>query len=457
MALAFSRVLISHLCPSVTSKLSVLLWDFLLAIAAFVLPITLLSEYIPEITVIACTTAILLYGYARNRPLPAPLFEPYYAVRRGLRAYILLFTCVCIYAVDFPLFPRRFAKTEVYGVSLMDVGVGLISVSCGHSNVPFVYFLRSARPYSSISSVLSSSVLLVLLGAARTLVVKLLGYPEHVTEYGVHWNFFATLAFLRFAGFLVGSQLSRLSNFAAMNALFLLSIACTIGHQAMLSSLGLEQSLAPDSSLLREEARRSSLLLANAEGLVSLPGYFALFLWGMLLGFVIDVHLTDGVSSVKYKLLCVQEEENWRGLPRRVSLLFALMAIGFLSVSYYYGEVGTSRRFVNLPFITLQAFISYAMVAFALLYWPQDGARKPLLKKDFMPLVTIVSDNAMLYFLVSNIMTGLLNLLIDTLELGDMHPVWLSNACQFSLLTAYVIISPLTTDFLRRRVLDVFF
>nr|VZI31762.1 unnamed protein product [Spirometra erinaceieuropaei] len=457
LALGFSRILISHLYPTLTPRLLVLLLDFLLAIAAFVLPVTLLSEYIFEITVIACTTAILLHCYARNRPLPAPLFEPYYAVRRALRAYILLFTCVCIYAVDFPLFPRRFAKTEAYGVSLMDVGVGLISVSCGHSNVPFVYFLRSARPYSSISSVLSSSVLLVLLGAARTLVIKLLGYPEHVTEYGVHWNFFATLAVLRFAGFLVGSQLSRLSNFGAMNALFLLSIACTIGHQTMLSSLGLEQSLAPDSSLLKEEARRSSLLLANAEGLVSLPGYFALFLWGMLLSFVIDVHLTDGVSSVKYKLLCVQEEEKWRGLPRRVSLLFALMAIGFLSVSYCYGEVGTSRRFVNLPFITLQVFISYATMAFALLYWPQDVARKPLLKKDLMPLVTIVSDNAMLYFLVSNIMTGSLNLLIDTLELGDMRPSWLSNACQFCLLTAYVIISPLTTDFLRRRVLDVFF
>nr|VZI31763.1 unnamed protein product [Spirometra erinaceieuropaei] len=432
LALGFSRVLIGHLHPRVTSKLSPLVWDFLLVIAVFVLPVTLLSEYIIEITVIACTTAILLYCYARNRQLPPPLSEPLYVWRRVLRAYILLFTCVCIYAVDFPLFPRRFAKTEAYGVSLMDIGVGLISLYCGLSNVQFVYFLRSARPYSSISPVLRSTFLLVLLGASRTLVIKLLGFPEHVTEYGVHWNFFVTLAVLRLAGFLVGSQLSRLSNFAAMNALFLLSIACTIGHQAVLSSLGLEQSLAPDSSLLKEEARRSSLLLANAEGLVSLPGYFALFLWGMLLSFVIDVHLTDGVSSVKYKLLCVQEEEKWRGLPRRVSLLLALMAIGFLSVTYWYGEAATSRRFVNLPFICLQAFISYAIAAFTLLCLYRDPARKSSVKKDLMPLITIVSGNSMLYFLVSNIMTGSLNLLIDTLELGDMRPVWLSNACHIA-------------------------
>ncbi|VDN22478.1 unnamed protein product [Dibothriocephalus latus] len=72
-----------------------------------------------------------------------------------------------------------------------------------------------------------------------------------------------------------------------------------------------------------------------------------------------------------------------------------------------------------------------------------------------MPLITIVSGNSMLYFLVSNLMTGSLNLLIDTLELGDLRPVWLSNACQFCLLTAYVVISPLATDFLRRRVLGI--
>lgn len=49
----------------------------------------------------------------------------------NFRAYALICTAICILAVDFNVFPRRFCKAETFGTGLMDTGVGLFIVANG--------------------------------------------------------------------------------------------------------------------------------------------------------------------------------------------------------------------------------------------------------------------------------------------------------------------------------------
>ena len=90
----------------------------------------------------------------------------------NFKALTSLLTINCILGVDFLPFPRELAKTEAYGISLMDLGVGAIIFSMGLTGTRFFT--------QSFVTVLRSSILVGLIGIIRTAVVKLVDY--HVTR-----------------------------------------------------------------------------------------------------------------------------------------------------------------------------------------------------------------------------------------------------------------------------------
>lgn len=131
-------------------------------------------------------------------PPPAPTKRTHLPFLTVYRAHMMIMTVHCILAVDFPIFPRVLGKCEDFGTSLMDVGVGSFVFSLGivssksfspskHANTPWVrtclMALRKAAP-------------VLALGFVRLMMVKGVEYPEHLTEYGVHWNFFFTLGLI---------------------------------------------------------------------------------------------------------------------------------------------------------------------------------------------------------------------------------------------------------------------
>ncbi|SPO26089.1 uncharacterized protein UTRI_02363 [Ustilago trichophora] len=118
-----------------------------------------------------------------------------------------------------------------------------------------------------IVSDFKKSLPLLLLGSVRVIMVKGVEYPEHVTEYGVHWNFFITLALLPFAGTLSGPSQNTFGTVS--------SVWPYIWPPASSEITELQE------WALSSNLPRNTLLRQNKEGLTSMVGYLAIFYIGL--------------------------------------------------------------------------------------------------------------------------------------------------------------------------------
>lgn len=100
-------------------------------------------------------------------------------------------------------------------------------------------------------------------GLARLAATSAADYQHHASEYGVHWNFFLTLAALRLLG--LAAPWAARSCWSAGTA----GTALLAAYQCWLSAWGGIQ-------LVHSDERGASLISANKEGLASLAGYWAL-------------------------------------------------------------------------------------------------------------------------------------------------------------------------------------
>ena len=113
---------------------------------------------------------------------------------------------------------------------------------------------------------IKQSIFPIAIGFARIALLSKLDYQEHPSEYGIHWNFYTTIALINIM--LVFIRVPEL--------------AMPLGFGLMLSYEFLMNAYGWDTFIFH--APRVDFISANREGLASLVGYLSLELIGIGIG-----------------------------------------------------------------------------------------------------------------------------------------------------------------------------
>ncbi len=329
------------------------------------------------------------------------------------RGTMMVITCAAILAVDFNVFPRRFAKVETWGTSLMDMGVGSFVFSAGLVGArPALKERLGGKRSASVSGLILRSIRhstpLLVLGVIRLLSVKGLDYAEHVSEYGIHWNFFFTLACLPPFMAAFQSTLQLLPAPSLLSAPALLAIALAGAYQVVLDNTALKAFILT--------APRTDLLSKNREGIFSVLGYLSIYLAGQDAGMYVlpRPRLSSSKSAATYR--------------KRLVAGMAVKAVIWITFFILSSGLGltVSRRLANLPYVLwVNAFNNAQLLLFCLIetaYFPgvcrtQDP---DLTTKSTSTIMQAFNKNGLAVFLIANLMTGMVNLSLNTLDMGSL-------------------------------------
>jgi phosphatidylinositol glycan class W len=406
--------------------------DFLLNVGALLLSVTLYSSAPLLLNILLLTAAAFVCAVptalpsgrkkkpqlppnAQSKTPPGPpgvlSTKPFLTNYRG---NMLVVTCICILAVDFRLFPRRFAKVETWGTSLMDMGVGSFVFSAGIVASRPVLKERAEGTTTPLATRLARSLRhslpLLALGFVRLLSVKGLDYAEHVTEYGVHWNFFFTLGLLPPFVVLFQSALKLVPSYAG------LALLLGVLYQVVLESTALKAYILA--------APRTDLLSMNREGVFSFWGYLAIFLAGQDTGMLV----LPRNPTIR----------GFAGRSKRFALLLSLTAwslvwtaLYFFCTDYAYGAgLTVSRRLANLPYMLwvvasnstlVLAFCLVDVLCFPAFYRAPDAkAEKEAHDAATSRVLRAYNRNGLAVFLLANLLTGLVNMTVRTLDVSSV-------------------------------------
>eukprot|EP00523_Entomoneis_sp_CCMP467_P004137 CAMPEP_0168755816 /NCGR_PEP_ID=MMETSP0724-20121128/20272_1 /TAXON_ID=265536 /ORGANISM="Amphiprora sp., Strain CCMP467" /LENGTH=543 /DNA_ID=CAMNT_0008804459 /DNA_START=121 /DNA_END=1751 /DNA_ORIENTATION=- len=369
------------------------------------------------------------------------------------RSSLLYLTFCAILAVDFPFFPRRLAKTETAGYGLMDLGAASFVFAAGLVSHRAKQQQHQQRQQSktnhnnnnnnnNLQRRLRRCVPLDM-GLLRLATHKGMEYQEHASEYGVHWNFFFTLALLPWVvGLIPSAAPSWITPF------FLLSL-----YQWFLSAHNVQEWIEQAPRTCGKSTRTNAttttsvivdtmlcLFVANREGVLGCIGYAAIYMAGEWIGQTALWPSSSSSSSLSSSKTITT-----------TSRLGALWLIWLLSVALWLGltqglGIAVSRRSTNASFCCWVLVVNLPILGFLQIIDHRHGqydndktaatAATAASTTVTTPQATLVSQavnrHGLLCFIVANLLTGAVNLSMNTLEA--------SNTTAFVVLLGYLTV-----------------
>ncbi|KAJ3439854.1 phosphatidylinositol-glycan biosynthesis class w protein [Anaeramoeba flamelloides] len=243
-----------------------------------------------------------------------------------------------------------------------------------------------------------SSLPLFVIGFFRYAVIAGTNYQTHVTEYGVHWNFFITLGVVGFFSTILLTYINPKYGIA-------IGLIILAAHQYILSN-GVTDWIV--------NAKRISFLTKNKEGFGSVLGFVALFLMSCNLGYLFFQRKKD--------------KRDWMKL-----FLYLITFDLVLWVLWYYVDhkiQPTSRRMVNMGYVFCElAVFTVMVIGFMLLdlftvpYAPE--VRQMLTHNGSngnksTSIMLSLNTNQLSIFLVANTFVGITNCTFQTIYFSKL-------------------------------------
>lgn len=261
----------------------------------------------------------------------------------------------------------------------MDFGVGAVAFAVG-----LVAKNERVQP--------ARLLFVVALGVVRLVTVKAMGYPEHETEYGVHWNFFFTIAVLQ-----LFSSVCAAHDYASLGG----ALALLVAYQAQLQS--------PAFVVAMLHGPRDTLLMANREGVASLI-----------------THSTIMAFAVVVRRRALSAPGAQRVL-RTLGALGACVAVLGASLLLQEQSRRLVRAFVRARARTAHArarqgnlpYVAWVCVMSTLLLFVLDNiAAERGRRAKASSVLDDVNKYMLATFLVANLLTGLVNVSVDSMRVA---------------------------------------